>query len=365
MKALILFLSISLVSASSWAYQYWVCLDRDLKWDTNNVGLRASSVSFASSTWQTALSNTVARYNQNPSNFRYALTLGDTSVKRGNGQNEVWFSSDPDALQGAPAIAYTWWECIDYWIFGKTVKLVETDVIFDVNTAYTPFLTNKNSLWGYGGGSRPFMTTAIHEFGHGLGLAHVNYTYNVMGQDWTHIHVNGATARPYVGEDTSNGAIHLYGTKSPLIQDLAVTHWKYGSASGEYSSHLKTKVYNSAGGNLPTEVIGGETVYKVNAGQVVKVEFSFENNGASFTTGIPVGYYISTNDLITTLDKRLGGINLNLARDTVHTRKDNITIPSGLASGTRRWIGAIIDETDSKPEAIEANNATYLPIKIN
>ena len=365
MKILILFFTSLLLSSNVWAYQYWVCLDRDLKWENPNVHLGASAVSFANANWQAALSTSVQRWNQNPSQFRYNLSFGEPSVRRGNGENEVWFSSDPDALQGAPAIAYTWWDCIDYWVFGKTVKMKEVDVIFDVAEAYTPFVSNKSALWEYGGASRPFQTTAIHELGHGLGLAHVNYTYNVMGQDWTHIFVNGGSARPYVGEDTSRGAVHLYGNMSPLIQDISVTHWKYGSASGEYSSHVKTKVYNSSGGNLPTTTVGGETFYRVNAGQVVQVEYSYENNGASTINGIPTGFYISTNDTITTLDTRLGGISLNLAPDRVYTRKDTVTIPGGLPSGSLRWLGAIVDENNSTIEAVEANNATYLPIRIN
>lgn len=365
MKHIILILITLFVSSSAFAYQYWVCLDKDLKWESNNVHVRAGAISFSDTSWRNALSTSIARWNQNPSKFRYSLTFDEPGVKRGNGENEIWFSNDPDALQGAPAIAWTWYECIDYWIFGKTVKMTEVDVIFDVNEAYTPFVSNKNSLWEYGGGFRPFITTAIHELGHGLGLAHVNYTYNVMGQDWTHIHVNGSAARPYVGEDTSKGARHLYGNATPLIQDLAVTHWKYGSASGEYSSHVKTRVYNSAGGNLATETIGGEKFYKVNPGQVVQVEYSYENSGASTQSGVPVGFYISTNDLITTLDTKLKSISLNLAPDFVYTRKDTVTIPAGLASGSLRWLGVIVDDSNSLVEVTETNNATYLPIKVN
>lgn len=365
MKHLFIFLISLLFALPASAYQYWVCLDRDLKWETNTVHLRAGATSFANASWQNALSTSVSRWNQNPSKFRYTLAFGDTGVRRGNGENEVWFSSDPDALDGAPAIAWTWYECIDYWIFGKTVKMTEVDVIFDVAEAYTPFVSNKSSLWEYGGSNRPFITTAIHELGHGLGLAHVNYTYNVMGSDWTHIHVNGSSARPYVGEDTSAGARHLYGNASPLVQDLSTTHWKYGSADGEYSDHIKTKVYTSTGASLPTETISGETYYRVNAGQTVQVEFTYENSGASTQSSVPVGFYFSTNDLITTLDTKLKSMSLNLAPDFVYTRKDTVTIPSGLASGSLRWIGVIVDDTGSRSEVTETNNATYLPIKIN
>lgn len=365
MKALIILILNFFICIPAFSYSHWVCLDRDLKWSSDGTRLRASGVSFPVGSWRTALATAVSRWNQTPSEFRFNLTYNDSSVGRGNGQNEIWFSNDPDALDGAPAITWWWYDCIDYWIFGKDVEIKEADIIFDVNEAYTPYVTNKSSLWEYGGAYRPFITTAIHEMGHALGLAHVNYTYNIMGQDWTHIFVNGGTTRPYVGEDASVGVRHLYGTISPLIQDLSVTHWKYGSASGEYSHHVKTKVYNSTGGNLATETIGGEVYYKVSRGQTVQVEYTYENNGASTINGIPVGFYISTNDTITTADTKLKSISMDLAPNYVYTTKHTLTIPSSLTSGSKRWLGAIVDDNNSKIEAVESNNATYLPIKIN
>ncbi len=361
LKLSLLFVSLTLWHSQSAAYQYWVCLDRDLKWDSPNVGIGASHVSFASSSWMNSLSTSVSRWNQTPSNFNYVLSTDTNGVGRGNGQNEVWFSNDPDALQGAPAIAYSWWQCIDYWIFGKTVKMTEIDVIFDVNEAYTPFMTNKSALWEYGGGSRPFQTTALHELGHGLGLAHVNYNYNVLGTDWTHIHVNGANARSYAGEDATRGAVHLYGTE--IKQDVAASQWKYGSASGEYSSHVRTVLRNEAGGLISSTVVGGEPVYNVTQGQRVRMEFTYENNGSN-TQGVNVGVFISTNDLITTLDSKIGNIGLTLAPDVVFTRQDLITIPASIPRNSNRWLGVVVDDNNSVSEFVESNNATYVRIKI-
>ncbi len=351
-------------TSTSHAYQYWICLDRDLKWSSNTVNVSASSVSFADANWQNALSTMINLWNQNPSQFRFTRTFGDTSIGRGNGQNEVWFSNDASALDGAPAIAYYWYDCIDYWIFGKDVELTEFDVLFDAGVAYTPFMSNKNSLYEYGGGNRPFQTTAIHEFGHGLGLAHTNYTYNVMGQDWTHINVNSSTARGYVGEDTSNGAVHLYGLNAANIQDLSVTHWKYAGASGEYSTHTRTRLYSSADAVLPSAIDAGEPRYNVSRGQTVKLELTYENSGKN-TQSVSVGYFISTNSLITTADTRIGTGGVTLSRDGVFTTKTTLVIPNTLVSGQKYWIGAIIDDNNAVAEITESNNATYIPIKVN
>lgn len=68
-------------------------------------------------------------------------------------------------------------------------------------------LDQQDEHLAYGGGSRPFQTTAIHEFGHAAGLGHENAEYNIMGEDWTHISCNGSTYRSYVGEDANDGLV--------------------------------------------------------------------------------------------------------------------------------------------------------------
>jgi len=245
----------------------------------------------------------------------------------------------------------------------------EVDIVFDSRISWTTS-TNKADLWGYGGSQRPLQTTAIHELGHGLPLNHVNTEYNVMGIDYKHIHVNGSTARAYLGEDAADGAVYLYGLSATRHEDLGVVHWKYRSASGEYSDHIKTKLFYyppviDGNPELPSFEDGGETRYRVNRGQVIWAEFTYENNGASTQTAVQVGFYISTNATISTSDRRIGGITVNLARNDVFTSRQTVTIPSDLVSGANYWLGVIIDENDRISEMAEWNNATYIPIRIN
>jgi subtilase family serine protease len=98
---------------------------------------------------------------------------------------------------------------------------------------------------------------------------------------------------------------------------------------------------------------------------VVRTEFTYENNGASFQSGIDVGYYLSTNNLITTVDRRIGGASFSLGRADVYNGFINVAIPNDVNSGQTYWLGVIIDEDDSLSEAEEWNNATYTPIRIN
>jgi hypothetical protein len=212
---------------------------------------------------------------------------------------------------------------------------------------------------------RAIQTTGAHEFGHGLGLLHVNTEYNIMGNDFEHIHVNGSTATAYTGEDAADATVFLYGARSPAWEDVAVVHWKYSGASGEYSDHTKTVIYNTSGAVLPTVNVVGETGYRVNRGQTVRAEFTYENNGANFHGGIQTGYYISTNDLITTSDRKIGSGSFNLSRDNVFTTTVDLVIPRDLVSGRDYWLGVIIDDNGAIRESVESNNATYTPIRVN
>src|SRR3546814_20372158 len=99
-----------------------------------------------------------------------------------------------------------------------------------------------------------------------------------MGSDFEHIHVNGATATAYIGEDASDGAVFLYGTRAPAFEDLAVVHWKYSGPSGEYSDHTKTVVYNSGGAVLQTVNGAGGTGERVLPGQTGRAEVQYEKN---------------------------------------------------------------------------------------
>ncbi len=235
------FAALTTASINASAYTTWECLGQKEKWTAETTTLRLSGVSFAPGAWRDAMTTAITRWNQNPSEFRFGISYNDASVGVDNGQSEAWFSNDAGLLDGSPAVAFIQMDCIDYWIFGTDVEITEADIVFDASESYTAS-TSKTNLWGYGGAYRPFQTTALHELGHALGLAHTNNTYNIMGEDWTHTHANGSTTRAYSGEDGNNGAVSLYGLFGGALEDLAVTHWKYSGADGEYSEHVRTRV---------------------------------------------------------------------------------------------------------------------------
>jgi hypothetical protein len=238
-------------------------------------------------------------------------------------------------------------------------------VIFDYGSPFQWTADElKSSLIRYTGTLRQLQGTGVHEFGHALGLLHVNTEYNVMGADFEHIWANGSAAHGYLGEDASDGAVFLYGPWSFNYQDLGVAHWRYAFADGQYSRHVKTAIYNAAGVLRPTVLVNGETGYRVNRGQTVQVEFTYENNGKDTQT-VNTGWYVSTNDIISTGDRLLAtNTGMTLSRGDVLTYRRSLVIPNDLVGGKKYWIGTIVDIDGIVSDSVPSNNATYIPIKV-
>ncbi|WP_417445348.1 hypothetical protein [Kangiella sp.] len=335
------------------------------KWNTNSVTYRASSVGFpVGNDYRTALGHVITQFNKNPSKIRFSMQYGDTSVGMNNGQNEVWWSSSISA----PAVAYTWSSCT--WFFGWSNNISESDIVFKNTVNYIPGVeygirARADNLIPYGGASRPFKTTALHEFGHGAGLGHENGRYSIMGQDWDHIHRNYVYALAYMGEDANYGLRQLYGNNAGNIQDVGLVHWKYSGASGAYSSHIRTKLYNTSGVELPYTTVNGERRYNVSKGQQVRMELTYENNGESGQAPT-IYYYVSTNNFISTADTLIASTSFALQPEgSVYTSTRTVTIPSTLNSGQNYFLGGLLDPNNTIAEVEESNNATYIPIRVN
>ncbi len=358
MKYVVGGLAVLLISSSASAYNIIQCDGNDLQWTSSNtITLRAHTGSFpVGSTYRSSLRSLINHLNNNPSNFTFDLQLDENDVELGNGENETWYTNDPDEIGSAPAVAKYWFYC------GSNPRLAEVDVLFDDDRTWTAGVS-KGAMTPYGGSARPFKTTAAHEYGHYLGLAHVSSLYNVMGQDWDHIHANGSLAYGYFGEDASNGAVHLYNVGANKGEDVGVVHWRWTGNSGEYSRHGRTRVFDTNGSELWNVSIGGEPRYEVDNGQTIDVEFTYENNGVSYQPGIEIGFYLSTNDYITTHDRLLRTASINLARDTVWTTTHRVTLPSDLDPNQDYHIGVIVDHDDSIDESWERNNATYIGLR--
>ena len=102
------------------AFKYRSCLGDPLKFLSNTETVHASTVSFPAGYWARGIQDTVDKFNNNPSKFRYVLDMKQGKVGRNNGQSEIWGSKGA-ILNKSPAIAYTYWTC--YWFFGDHVHI--------------------------------------------------------------------------------------------------------------------------------------------------------------------------------------------------------------------------------------------------
>lgn len=352
-KALATAIAIAASAATATTAHAWGVYAR---WSGNSATMRASSVSFPSgSPYRTAVSNVVDRFLRNPSNFWINQTWGDTSVAFGNGQSELWFSSDS---KYSPAVAFP---KVSIW----TGRITEVDVVFYNGVSYTPYMT-KTSLWTYGGSYRPFESTLAHEYGHVAGLAHENRWYNIMGEDWTHIHVNGSTARSYLGGDACGGLLWAYGKYSGNYRDVSVALHRYSHKSGEYSKHKKGQLSYGLSTlyALPSSTFSGQQRYSVSKGQRIRAGFTYENQGYT-SVNATVGYYISTNSTISTSDRRIGTGSLSMGVGQWENDNAWLYIPRDLVSGRTYYLGAIVDYNRAISEIDESNNAAYHIIRVN
>ncbi|GAB5452526.1 MAG: hypothetical protein Hals2KO_28540 [Halioglobus sp.] len=208
----------------------------------------------------------------------------------------------------------------------------------------------------------------MHEGGHCIGgVDHSNNLYNMMGDDWDHVTRQGTGAYYGPGEDLSDAMIDLLGKKSGnnSNRDVGVTIFRYLQADGAYSEHRFGQLLDAGGSPLP--VVGsfvGQDVFQVVAGETVQMELTFENNGELNTESPDVGFYLSTNSIISGSDVLLRtDTGYTLGRNTPYENEESVTIPISTTPGNY-FLGALIDHQNAIDEVTNANNVAYYPVSV-
>ena len=297
------------------------------------------------------------RWNSTPAAIYFEIEEGDTSVGKLNGQSEIWWSS---SLTSKPAETFVKAACVP----GATGAIQEVDIVFNTNYQSEFYRgESKAEFIPYGGDRISFISTAMREMGRAIGLKYVNGYYSLMNNSAANAHfqTNGSYARAYVGEDTIDGALDIYGSKYMWTsRNVGATHWKYDPES---ETHKKTAMYNQFQEKLQSQKINGEDHFKVVRGQTYAAEFTFENL-TYYTSTVDIGIYISSNDNITRNDRLLRTYdNLELVMNKPNTMKITVTIPNDLAGDKAYYLGAI---ANYNYELVQNNNsdddAAYLPM---
>lgn len=336
-----------------------------------------------------AVLEAIDRMNRNPSQFRYVFGGMDNGegVAVNNGESEIWMKDLGADFSKTSAIEQS---NSDY---SPTCIATESDII--INTHYRmarppaesnklTYSNQKSQLFVYGGSYANFVSTVMHELGHSAGLQHEGDVLNLMGGNNLLI-ANGDRVEPYIGEDAAAGLIALFGISAGAQEDVSVSHWRYGDKlalkdGSVFSLHHRTRLFDAKNieltmacpyvnpdlnGSLITAC--PEPVYRVNKGQVVNLELSYENAGKTSSIAVVASYYLSTDNKIDETDTLLKSSRFSIKRDSKpSTISTKLIIPKTVVSGNHYWLGCYVSPSRGVlKESNENNNQTYVEIKIN
>jgi hypothetical protein len=247
------------------------------------------------------------------SNFTFVKLLDTNGTYGENDVNEVVFD-DIDGEGDTLAVTRTWYNlCYPF----DDADIKEADVIFDVaEDWYT-------SAFNYTSSNIHFRTVAVHEFGHALGLKHEDDVLETMNS----FYPNGGPASysklsiPLA--DSRQGLRFLYPQGGTAKADLVALNFK------------RTGAGSSALVSGPTSAPNGS---------YVTIQCTFQNIGSASSGEFNIGFYLSTNDFITTSDRLLGtnyGAWASAGATVTFTR--TLYIPADVAPGVYR-LGLLLDK---------------------
>lgn len=335
-RALLLSSILALGATGAGAYVWQEFLGTPITWTSDQCVFSLHPVSFgAGSEWdltaQYAMSNWNALYGAG-SNFRFFYNRD--ACDPGNhfdGCNSVAFLDAAEFDPGVLAVSYGIWSPI-----GPTYT--DSDVWFNVGWSWT------TGGPGFNGGSPySFEGVAAHEFGHTLGFR-------------PHEDRFGATMNSYY----PNGGFYGRGDDGyviPRADDRSGARFLYAAGGGEVDlAGLSWTMRTSGDGYVVTTNASGSGT----TGGTVDLEWSLDNLGNQDANGFRIGFYLSTNDFISTGDRFLGSLTGNWPAGAFGTFTTTLGIPADAAPGTY-WLGMIADDTALFAENREWNNWSVAP----
>ena len=350
-KKLILFLTATLLMLAAmpaFAYNALSSCRGHVRWNSSGVTWRPSLTAFPSgSGWYNSIDAARVAWNSYApgTNYRIYYTWDPANtVTFNDNRNSItmpaWWDpswgkenpSDPEPLAVTfprRSMCYAW--------PGPDANWVEMDIAFNRNYQWE---TSTNPVAPY---SSPYNSTlvALHEHGHGMGLAHEKDFPNTMSPYYPNAGPigNGDYVHPHA--DDLRGDRAIYGT-STTQRDVA-----------SYAYRLLTPAnpnYPGATEPIPPPANTSRNTY-------VSFQFSVENRGTTNQSSIPVYFYLTPNrNGVNTGSFFLGSATLSIDAGRTTTASAWVNIPSWAPTGWQ-YIGWIADPTNGIIESDELNNA--------
>jgi len=325
-------LAVPAAQAANWLE----CSGNKIKWNSNWTNMYISTTSFpAGSSWDGDLQNAMWHWNHvGGSGFNFYVGRDtDGSHSSSNGVNEIYFSSSEAG--SALAVTFSRYHC--YWAFGYQYGRDEADIAFNSNLSWTTATFNYASL----GSPYNFELVALHELGHALGLSHSDGVQATMNS----YYANG-------------GPLGYYKEVDPLPDDRYGARALYADGTGETdvagSPFKRTGTGTTGLASSPTWAYRGTNV---------AIDFTFANLGTATQT-FDIGFYLSTNDYISTGDRWLGSnYGAWASSGALGTYSRTLYIPTDIAPGTY-YLGFLVDSGSAIGEGNEGNNSQPMPRSI-
>jgi hypothetical protein len=334
--------------ASSQAFSYWQCDGEPTIWRSNQTFLSNQFNIPAGSADEGDVQEALQRWTLIPGAwFEFTMgTVNSNTTSNSDGQNRIEYNFPAEVGVGHAHIRYT--QCAQ--LPGPNQSIEEVDVHFVAD-----WLSGAPLTWTHGApnprssSQSPLRSAAVHELGHAVGLSPTNA-----------LHENGLL-------DTMNASMPAGGFTDgfasirvvPLPESARGFRFLYTDFEtdvDQFTSNFRLFAGTTGAVLVPSLPSCAKP------GDPITVFFTTGNRGNSASLLTSCGVYMSSDEIISTLDTQLLDCTWQpSAHALVEAFSFTLTVPLSTPTGTTQFFGMFVDDAFAVSESIESNNGVAAP----